>query len=85
MNTIPHQQLAVKSSVQNSNSSDMSTTPSLASQRGSIQGPEDVDDKLGYSTLSEFKQPLASTEQIQTEDSDYSWVDRLGIWPRRVL
>jgi len=60
----------------------MSTTLSLASQRGSIQDREDVDDKLGYSTLSEVNQPQLSAEE---QDSDYSWVDRLGVWPRRVL
>jgi len=72
----------VKSSAQPSNSSDTSTTLSLASQHGSIQDREDVDDKLGYSTLSEVNQPQLSTEE---QDSDYSWVDRLGVWPRRVL
>ena len=43
---------------------------------------EDVDDKLVFSTPSKGKQQGLSTEQ---QDADSSWVDRLGVWPRRVL
>ena len=45
----------------------------------SAQNEEDINDKVATNTPSQL--PRSTGQQ----DADVSWVDRLGVWPRRVL
>lgn len=46
---------------------------------GSINNPKD---KLTFSPGSPSSESINSDE---IEDADYSWVDRLGKWPKRIM